>query len=146
MRKRTGIRLAAGNSEEDLVFIKSMRRPSYESLKTPARIVDLFSGAGGLTLGAAECLRRYGRGIDVRLAVERDTSIWPIYKANFPQVSDQSPSDIRTWFDSPVGSKLSLAERRARKRTGSVELRLGRATVSGAFRAKQSHAGRRSKK
>src|SRR5690349_9923055 len=94
----------------DLAFLRSTRRPEYEVLPSPVRIVDLFSGGGGLTLGAAECFRRAGRGIDVRLAVEFDASIWPIYRSNFPQASHLPASDISMWFDSRVGNRLSLAE------------------------------------
>jgi DNA (cytosine-5)-methyltransferase 1 len=94
-------------------------------MPTPARIVDLFSGAGGLTLGAAEHFRRAGRGIDIRLAVEFDSSIWPIYRFNFAQMSEQPCSDVKYWFDSKIGSRLSLAERRSRKRAGQVEILLG---------------------
>jgi DNA (cytosine-5)-methyltransferase 1 len=112
-------------ADEDLVYLKSKCRPNYEALASPVRIVDLFCGAGGLTLGASEFFRRLGRGIDVRLAVEFDKSIWPIYRKNFPQASDLSPTTVESWFDSPVGDNLSLAERRARKRSGAVDLLLG---------------------
>jgi DNA (cytosine-5)-methyltransferase 1 len=112
-------------ADEDLAYLRSKCRPAYESLPSPARVVDLFCGAGGLTLGASEFFRRVGRGIDVRLAVEFDKSIWPIYQRNFPQTSDLSPATVESWFDSPVGSNLSLAERRAKKRSGAVDLLLG---------------------
>jgi len=67
----------------DRGFLRHRERPAYELGDEPVRVVDLFSGCGGLTLGMAEAARRLGRGIDVALAVDFDEDIAAVFAANF---------------------------------------------------------------
>jgi hypothetical protein len=56
----------------DFAFLGMKDRPDYESTSPQIRVVDLFAGGGGFTMGAAEAARRAGRGTTVALAVEND--------------------------------------------------------------------------
>lgn len=47
------------------------------------KIVDLFSGCGGLTEGAMRAARAAGRGMEVALAVDVDSSAMKVYETNF---------------------------------------------------------------
>ena len=42
------------NKANDLAWLKSKLRPSYEDTSKKISMVDLFSGCGGLSLGVAE--------------------------------------------------------------------------------------------
>jgi DNA (cytosine-5)-methyltransferase 1 len=56
----------------------SLRKAGLESEKLPVIGVDLFAGAGGMSLGAVQA------GIDVRVAVDKDLHACETYAANFP--------------------------------------------------------------
>ena len=46
----------------DARFLRSATRPDYETATPRLRVVDLFAGEGGLSLGIAEAARRVGKG------------------------------------------------------------------------------------
>ena len=109
----------------DKQFLLARRRPAYEVGCRPLRLVDMFAGAGGLSLGVAEACRLAGRGTSVRLAIEADQNIWPVYAANFILSQPSGPSSVEQWVDRSSGAKLSLTERRARKLVGPIDLLAG---------------------
>ncbi|MBI1356117.1 MAG: DNA (cytosine-5-)-methyltransferase [Acidobacteria bacterium] len=69
---------------QDLKFLRQRERPAEVIGVRPLRIVDLFSGCGGMTLGLWEAARRLGRAIDIPLAVDSDPAVLQAYAANFP--------------------------------------------------------------
>jgi DNA (cytosine-5)-methyltransferase 1 len=108
----------------DSTFLRSPR-PPLRRPKGELRVVDLFSGCGGLTLGVGEAARLAGRTLAVRLAVELDQPIAAAYAANFAPANGAGASDVTEWFDQDFGASLSLLERRTRKRVGAVDLLVG---------------------
>lgn len=96
--------------QRDLTFLQSTTRPDYESLPDPVRVVDLFSGCGGLTLGLAEAARERGRGVDVALAVDFDPSISEVFRANFPK-ADVRHAPVESLFDGALGAPQTGTER-----------------------------------
>jgi DNA (cytosine-5)-methyltransferase 1 len=55
----------------DQAFLRASERPSIEVIAGPTiRIVDLFCGCGGLSVGAIEGARRAGRPAEIQLAVD----------------------------------------------------------------------------
>jgi DNA (cytosine-5)-methyltransferase 1 len=106
---------------EDLAFLVGATRPDYEILPNPVRIVDLFCGGGGLTLGAAEAARRVGRGATVALAVENDAAAADVYALNFPEAVPRRTSVARL-FDGRLGGASTKAERAVAEATGYVDL------------------------
>ncbi len=108
---------------EDAKFLRS-RRPSYEDLPDPVRVVDLFAGCGGLTLGVAEAARRSGRGLDVRLALDSNGDAAGVFHANFPAATVHTDV-VEHWFDGKLGSKLTKREMDVRKLIGRVDVLLG---------------------
>jgi DNA (cytosine-5)-methyltransferase 1 len=108
---------------EDAKFLRSPR-PLYEELPDPVRVVDLFAGCGGLTLGVAEAARRSGRGIDVRLALDSNGDAAGVFHANFPAAIVHTDL-VEGWFDGELGSQLTKREDDVHKLVGRVDVLLG---------------------
>jgi DNA (cytosine-5)-methyltransferase 1 len=107
----------------DAVFLRTSVRPDYEAITPRVRIVDLFAGGGGLSLGIAEAAKRNGRGIRVVLAAEQRPDAAAIYARNFPgaQVFE---ADVAHLFDGAVGSVPTKGETHLRKQVGRVHVLL----------------------
>ena len=105
----------------DLRFLCSTGRPAYERAGRSVRVVDLFSGCGGLTLGVAEAARRRGLGTDVVLAVDSDPTVTDVYGLNFPKAQTRSAT-IEELFDGALGARPTVAEERALAEVGRVDL------------------------
>lgn len=109
--------------DADADLIRSPR-PPYEALRPRVRIVDLFAGCGGLTLGAAEAARRLGLGIDVRLAVDFDETATEVYRSNLPAANVRRCS-VEELFTGDPGAPLTANEAALRERIGPVHVLLG---------------------
>ena len=98
-------------------------RPDYEVITPRVRIVDLFAGGGGLSLGIAEAARRNGRGVRIVLAVEERSDAAGIYAQNFPgaRVLEE---DVAQLFDGALGSDPTDRETRLREQVGRVHVLL----------------------
>lgn len=105
-------------------FLKSKTRPAYEDGQLPLRMVDLFCGCGGLTLGVAEAARAMGRSLDIRLAVDNDPIAIETYETNFPKANAQSAS-VESFFDGRLGSGPTKKENATQKDVGDVFLLAG---------------------
>lgn len=107
----------------DKAFLRTTTRPDYEKAEAMGklRIVDLFAGGGGLTIGAAEAARRIGLGTTVALAVEHDESVADVYALNFPG-ANLVRSDVTSVFDGALGAKLTKKERTLVRQLGRVDL------------------------
>jgi len=108
---------------QDLAFLQTRDRPDYEAGDRGLRVVDLFAGGGGLTLGAAEAARRAGLAMSVVLAVEQDRAAHDVYELNFPKAALEC-ADVSTLFDGELGTKPTGAEKELVKRVGPVDLLL----------------------
>jgi len=73
-------------------------------------VVDLFCGAGGLTLGIAEAARRQRLGFEVTLAVDADAVAATVFGLNFPKAHVVA-SPIEKLFDGALGKSMTAAER-----------------------------------
>lgn len=116
-------RRACDTCTADRAFLRTATRPDYESSDSTIRIVDLFAGGGGLTIGAAEAARRVGAGTNVVLAVENATAAADVYALNFPE-ANLDRSDVAELFDGALGAKLTLRERKLARQIGHVDLLL----------------------
>lgn len=110
---------------DDRAFLRRTARPPYERGSNPVRLVDLFAGSGGLTLGVAEACRHFERGLEVRLAMEWNEHIRGVYDLNFKSRVAQERGDVRSRFDRAVGRPLSASEERTRIEVGEVDILVG---------------------
>lgn len=108
----------------DRAFLSQSRMPC-SSTRRSVRAADLFSGCGGLTVGVEEAARRIDRGLEVRLAIERDDRIAAAYEKNFQVAHGGGAQEVEHWFDRRPGQRLSLAERRTRKLVGALDILVG---------------------
>lgn len=105
----------------DQAFLRTTQRPAYETMDRPVRVVDLFCGGGGLSLGVAEAARRTDRGTVIALAVEHDEGAADVYALNFPK-ADVRREDISSLFDGEVGGPQTITERALVEAIGQVDI------------------------
>jgi len=109
--------------DADAAFLRTVTRPDYETIAPCVRIVDLFAGGGGLSLGMAEAARRVGHGTDVVLAVEKHRDAARVFAQNFPKAGVLE-ADVAGLFDGVVDAAPTAAETRLREQVGSVDVLL----------------------
>lgn len=108
----------------DKDFLRLSKMPVSASVSSPVRIVDLFCGCGGITLGCVLAAHDLGRSVKIPLAVDFDAAAIACYKANFPQ-ADARCTDIATMLESDWQAKLTRIELELRKRVGRVDMLVG---------------------
>jgi DNA (cytosine-5)-methyltransferase 1 len=97
--------------------------PTAEKAGSEVRVVDLFSGCGGLTLGAWEAARALGKTLVPVLAVDTDRDALAVYACNFP-ADHLAPHSIEADLDGDLGESLTLAERRLKGKLKHIDLLL----------------------
>lgn len=78
--------------------------------ESKVRVVDLFAGCGGLSLGAREACHALGRSLVPILAVDNDPQALAVYSRNFSP-ADARAADIVDLLDGELGAEPSPAER-----------------------------------
>src|SRR5689334_8387401 len=73
-----------GRCRVDRAFLRSKKAPPRSNGRSAIRIVDLFGGCGGMSIGIREAAYRLGRNVAVALAVDSDQEVVEIYNRNFP--------------------------------------------------------------
>lgn len=113
-------------SQHDLAWLTANQAP--EVMEFPGspevRVVDLFAGCGGLSLGVAESCRAVGKAFVPVLAVDTDQRALGVYEANFPEV-EALAEPVESFLDGEIGSALTFSERALRKRMGDIDLLIG---------------------
>lgn len=119
------VRSSDGDLDEfdafDLSWLRSPSRLDCEGSSGTLRIVDLFSGCGGLSLGAGEACRALGITPSFSLACDLDTASLDVYQRNFAaqRVID---SPIQDHVNGAVGRARTAEERRLERLVGDVDL------------------------
>jgi DNA (cytosine-5)-methyltransferase 1 len=109
--------------ESDKEFLRLREMPTLAS-NAPVRLVDLFCGCGGITLGCVLAAHDLGRSVEIPLAVDFDAAALACYKANFPNAEAQC-TDVMTMFASNWQAKLTPAELEMRQRAGRIDMLVG---------------------
>jgi DNA (cytosine-5)-methyltransferase 1 len=110
-------------SAYDYEYLRKKKRKPNRSNGYPLRLVDLFSGCGGLTLGIMDACATMGVDLHPVAAVDIDESALQVYKHNFPSASTFK-RDIRRILDGEIGSKPTKAENQFLNSIGKVNLLL----------------------
>ena len=111
----------------DQIILKKKTAPTSVSQGKPVRIVDLFSGCGGLSLGAREACRALARPFEAVLALDLSPASLNVYKRNFDPLLAYA-RDIREVLNGETGSA---------PRAHRLDARW--APLPGPFRPQQSH-------
>jgi DNA (cytosine-5)-methyltransferase 1 len=110
--------------DSDRTFLRQTRRPNYEISERSIKIVDLFCGCGGLSLGIAEAARSVERGVEFVAALDHDEDATQAYRKNFPGARVHCAS-IEGIFDGGLYSALTTSERRFLKSVGYIDMLVG---------------------
>jgi DNA (cytosine-5)-methyltransferase 1 len=110
--------------DPDWAFLRSTARPDLEHGDEPVRIVDLFAGCGGLSLGVALAAHELGRAAEIPLALDLAPAAVQVFRHNFPKAKVVE-GRVEEWFDGALGSALTAIERRNRRLIGPVHVLLG---------------------
>lgn len=108
----------------DKNFLRLSKRPTLQANTAPVRMVDLFCGCGGISLGVVLAAHDLGRNVEIPLAVDSDAAALACYKENFPHAEVRC-ADVTTLFESNWGADLTPGEIELRKRVGKIDLLVG---------------------
>lgn len=116
--------LVVTNLDEASRSEQSEIRPDFEDGLLALRLVDLFCGCGGLTLGAAQAARASGVAIEIALALDMDVHALAVYRKNFANAntSDQAAESV---FDGVLGDPASKKESVLATQLGPVHAIVG---------------------
>jgi DNA (cytosine-5)-methyltransferase 1 len=110
--------------EAERAWLQSRVAPPCGAARSSLRVVDLFSGCGGLSIGLAEAARALNRSFEPVLAVDVDTVAAATYAANFPTAAALS-QDVTAVLPGRVGGRLMSAERLLAKHHGDIDVLVG---------------------
>ncbi|UOQ88057.1 DNA cytosine methyltransferase [Agromyces endophyticus] len=105
--------------------LRARERPDFSAGSEKIRLVDLFAGCGGLTLGIAQALQIHEQALEVALAVDFESLATEVYSANFVEAERVEAESIETYFDGTLGEPLTLAERRLKGELGDITALVG---------------------
>jgi DNA (cytosine-5)-methyltransferase 1 len=108
----------------DKAWLTSRSLPKVEASRGVVRLVDLFAGCGGLTLGVREAARALNFDFQAVLANDLEGSALSVYERNFPGVQiRQAP--VETLFDGAIGARPTATEIAIAGQVGLVDIVVG---------------------
>lgn len=105
--------------------LRASQRPRFEAGDRAVRVIDLFAGCGGITLGLAQAAEAEKRSIEIALAVDFEQLATAVYRRNFPFARRVETSDVGLLFDGALGSRKTFAEQRLADTVGSIDVLAG---------------------
>lgn len=123
--------VVAGDSGADRRPLRERTRPAFEDGNASFRVVDLFAGCGGLTLGIAQAAHARGLALKIPLAVDFEPTAAQVYRSNFPGAERVECCRVEELFDGDAGEgyephqPLTLTEARIRKEVGAIDALIG---------------------
>jgi DNA (cytosine-5)-methyltransferase 1 len=103
-------------------WVARASRPRTTGRRPPLRLVDLFCGCGGMTLGVSEAARLMNRRASVVLAVDVASSPLCVYRNNFDVDERTSREEsVLKLFSARVNGLRTASERRLRRELGIVD-------------------------
>ena len=108
----------------DKAWLQCKQKPLSSGKNGDIRVVDLFSGCGGLTLGIAEACRALEYNFVPVLAADLAPSALDLYKKNFNPIHTIA-EPIEQWINSELGEELSEEEKKFTEMVGQVDILIG---------------------
>ncbi|GGS05765.1 putative BsuMI modification methylase subunit YdiO [Deinococcus sedimenti] len=108
----------------DEAWLKSDTRPPTTNLSGQLRIVDLFSGCGGLSLGVIEAARALEMDYEVVLASDIFPSAREVYEGNIV-VRRTTDEPVESLFDGALKAPLTESELALKSSLGPVDFVIG---------------------
>ena len=118
-----GVRGLREISGDDHAWLTSMSRPAATERRA-LRVVDLFCGAGGLSLGLREACSALGYGFEVALAADLDRQALAVFQRNFGP-AEVLAEPVETLLSGPVGSPPTAEELAWARRLGAIDFVVG---------------------
>ncbi|MCR6488397.1 DNA cytosine methyltransferase [Amycolatopsis sp. OK19-0408] len=116
--------MQSGSQSGEQHPLRCSERPDFELGDPAVRLVDLFSGCGGLTLGVAQAARSLDMALDVALSVDIEMPMVEIFQRNFPKARAKT-SDIAELIDGEVSTPLTKSEKSLKKGVGPIDILVG---------------------
>jgi DNA (cytosine-5)-methyltransferase 1 len=106
-------------------WLTNLAAPDYNQFPDSINIVDLFSGCGGLTLGALEAAKKHKLSCTVKLAVELNLQAANTYEENFSQNLDTLyKGDISELITNYPGDDISEVEKELQLNNNGIDILL----------------------
>lgn len=105
----------------DRAWLRAEKWPSCSSEKRSIRLVDLFSGCGGMTLGVAEACRSLDLSLNPVLAVDVDDDALSVYHDNFAATALED-TPVEDLFEGEPGDALTEKEKKIRNTYSPVDV------------------------
>ncbi len=110
--------------DEDQRWLRCTSRPGLEKPIGRVRLVDLFCGCGGMTLGIAEAARRSQWVTEIALAVDMSPVAAAVYKRNFT-AARVIAGDVSDLLPGKPLKPLTKCEKKLRTLTEGTTILLG---------------------
>jgi DNA (cytosine-5)-methyltransferase 1 len=104
--------------------LRERARPDFEGGEKRCRLVDLFAGCGGLTLGVAQAARTLGIGLDVVLASDVNATALDVYRTNFPKAHAVT-GKVEAFFNGKLGKPVTVTEEGTQEQLKNVDVIVG---------------------
>ncbi len=104
--------------------LRHERIPDWSQGSGPLRVVDLFCGLGGLSLGVAQAARSRGVAVQVPLAVDLDVDALRVYEGLFGETSTVE-RPIEELVQGVPGSSWTAVEQALEGRVRDIDVLLG---------------------
>jgi len=105
--------------------LRARIRPSFNEGGDATRIVDLFAGCGGITLGLAQACRAANRALQIALAVDFEPLATTVYQQNFPFAERVETAAVEAFFDGALGDAPTFVEQRIAASVATVDVLVG---------------------
>lgn len=105
--------------------LRTRRRPAFDEGVGVTRIVDLFAGCGGITLGLAQASHAAHRALQIALAVDFEPLATDVYEQNFPFAERIETASVEAFFDGKLGDAPTFVEQRTAASVAAVDVLVG---------------------
>lgn len=106
-------------------FLKKNTTPSFQQGSSTVSLVDLFCGAGGISLGVAEAIADAGKSLSIPLAVDFEPNAINVYKNNFPEANAIVGDLSEIFLCGDINSPLTQTEQNLRDKVEKVDILVG---------------------